>query len=155
MDSIGLGASLANLFTIVYVAIVLFVGVIFYLKKKRKIPKFKITKIIIPSDFVRKFEEIVNQFRKEIPGISISTDIIVGYPTETEDDFRQTVEMVKRLKFEVMNISKFASRTGTRASKLKQLKTHDIKRRSIELTNVYNEIKQENKEIKKRLVVLN
>ena len=104
---------------------------------------------------IEEFEEIVNQFRKEIPGISISTDIIVGYPTETEDDFRQTVEMVKRLKFEVMNISKFASRTGTRASKLKQLKTHDIKRRSIELTNVYNEIKQENKEIKKRLVVLN
>jgi len=90
---------------------------------------------------IEEFKEIVNKFRKEIPGITISTDIIVGYPTETEEDFNETVKLVEELKFEVMNISKFALRPGTYASKLKQLPTQEIKKRSTILTEVYNGIK--------------
>jgi MiaB-like tRNA modifying enzyme len=88
---------------------------------------------------IEEFEDIVNKFRKEIPEIHISTDIIVGYPTETEQDFLETLEMTKRMKFEVINISKFASRTGTPASKLKQLSSQEIKQRSNDLTKIYNE----------------
>lgn len=102
---------------------------------------------------VEEFGFIVNRFREEIPGITISTDIIVGYPTETEEDFQQTVDLVKILKFEVMNISKFASRTGTYASRLKQLPTQTIKQRSVELTKVYKEIRNEISNTK--LLVLN
>ena len=94
---------------------------------------------------VEEFEAMVYKFREEVPGITISTDIIVGYPTETEEDFQETVDLVKRLRFEVINLSKFASRTGTYASKLKQLSTQIIKQRSVELNNVYNEIKEERK----------
>ncbi len=93
---------------------------------------------------VEEFEDIINKFRKEIPEIDISTDIIVGYPTETEEDFIKTLELVKKLKFEVINISKFASRPGTYANKLKQLSSQIIKERSIELTKAYSEIRKMN-----------
>jgi len=91
---------------------------------------------------IEEFESIVNKFREAIPGISVSTDIIVGYPTETEEDFQQTLDLVKKLRFEVINISKFASRPDTSASKIKQLPSQVIKRRSIELTKVYSEIRK-------------
>ena len=115
--------------------------------KNEKIMKFlhipiqsgsdKILKEMNRKYTIEEFKEIVNHFRKEIPGITISTDIIVGYPTETQEDFEQTVELFKELKFGVINISKFASRPRTKASKLKQLDTKIIKERSVELTKTY------------------
>ena len=103
---------------------------------------------------IEEFESIINKFRENIPGISISTDIIVGYPTETEEDFQQTLNLVKRLKFEVINISKFASRPNTIASKLKQLPSKLIKERSIELTKAYKEIYSETKEKRSKLLII-
>ena len=87
------------------------------------------------------FEIIVNKFRQEIPGISISTDIIVGYPTETEEYFKETVKFVQKMKFEVINISKFASRPNTYARRLKPLTSEIFKNRSAEITKAYNELK--------------
>ncbi len=92
---------------------------------------------------VEEFELIINNFRENNPGISISTDIIVGYPTETEEDFNQTIDLVNKLRFEVLNISKYASRPNTISSKLKQLPSQLIKQRSMELTNVYLKIRSE------------
>jgi len=106
---------------------------------------------------VEDFIYMANKLREEIPGITISTDIIVGYPTETLEDFQKTVDVVKLLRFEVVNLSKFASRTGTYASKIKQLDNHEINRRSVELTDVYLKIRSEMNpsiESKNRLVVV-
>ena len=115
--------------------------------KNKKIMKFlhipvqsgsnKILKNMKRKYNIDEFKEIVKKFRDNIPGISISTDIIVGYPGETEEDFQNTIDLVKDLKFEVMNISKFASRPGTFANKLKQLPTELIKERSTRLTEVF------------------
>ena len=93
---------------------------------------------------VKNFREIVFEFRNEFPNITISTDIIVGYPTETEEDFQKTLDLMNEIKPEVMNISKYSSRSGTRASKLKQLNSEIIKDRSVRLTELY----KKNKEIK-------
>ena len=79
---------------------------------------------------IKQYKTIVKKFRKEIPNIHIITDLIVGYPSETEKDFRETLKLVKELKFNVINISKFSSRPGTKASKLKQLPSQEIKKRS-------------------------
>ena len=115
--------------------------------KNKKVMKFlhipvqsgsdKVLKEMNRKYTVEEFKNIVNYFRKEIPEIDISTDLIAGYPTETEEDHKQTVDLVKELNFEVINISKFASRPGTKASKLKQLNSETIKERSVELTKVY------------------
>ena len=103
----------------------------------------KVLKEMNRQGTVAEYKAIVGRFRKEIPEIHISTDIIVGYPTETEEDFQETLNLVKELKFEVMNISKFASRTGTHASRLKQLPSQMIKQRGIRLTELFNQIKNE------------
>jgi len=90
---------------------------------------------------VEKFKRIVRKFRKEIPEINISTDIIVGYPTETEEDFTKSLNLVKEIRPEVLNISRFSARPGTKAANLKQLKTEEIKNRSRRLTREFERTK--------------
>ncbi|MBS3073068.1 tRNA (N(6)-L-threonylcarbamoyladenosine(37)-C(2))-methylthiotransferase [Candidatus Pacearchaeota archaeon] len=85
---------------------------------------------------IEQFKKIVNGFRKAIPDICISTDIIVGYPTETEEDFLGTKKLLKELKLEIVNLSKFASRPKTLASQLKPISQEAIKERSKILTKI-------------------
>lgn len=90
------------------------------------------------------FKIIVNKFRSEFKDITISTDIIVGYPTETEEDFQKTINIIKEIKPEVLNISKYSNRPKTKSSTLAQIKCDEIKRRSVILTQIYNEYKRKN-----------
>jgi len=93
---------------------------------------------------VEKFIEIVEKFRKEIKDITIATDIIVGYPTEKEEDFEQTIELIEKIKPDIVNISKFGARPLTEASKLKQLDPRIINERSKVLYNLVRKISFEN-----------
>ncbi len=92
---------------------------------------------------VEEFKKIIMKFRKEIPNIKISTDIICGFPTETEEDFEKTVKLVKEIKPEVVNISKFYPRPNTPAKEMKQLPTKTIKERSRKLSEIYIKIKKD------------
>lgn len=75
--------------------------------------------------------------RNEFPYLSISTDIICGFPGETENDFHKTIDFIKWLKPEILNISKFTPRPGTKAKNMKQLNSKLIKERSIRLSRVF------------------
>jgi len=86
---------------------------------------------------IEDFKRIVVEFRREIPDITISTDIICGYPDESEAEFNESVALVKELKPDVLNISRFWSRPGTTAAKLKQLSGEDTKKRSRLMTTVF------------------
>lgn len=88
---------------------------------------------------VEDFKMIVNKFR-QIQKVTIATDIIVGYPTETEEDFNETVKLIKEIKPNVLNISRFTPRKGTKASQIKQLNSQVSKKRSMELSRIYNYI---------------
>ena len=79
----------------------------------------------------RDFEHVVSALRREIPGIEIATDIIVGFPTETEEDFNSTLGLLEMVRPDITNISRFAVRPNTDAAKMKQLPTQEIKRRSV------------------------
>ena len=105
---------------------------------------------------VRDFEETIAFFRKEMPDITIATDIIVGYPGETEEDFMKTIELIERVKPDVVNLSKFTPRPGTKAAEMKQLPTEKIKERSRKTTIIIRKICAENnrKYIGKTLDVL-
>jgi len=90
-------------------------------------------------------DKIINKFKKEIPDIVIATDIIVGYPTETQEDHENNIGFIKNYKPDVLNISKFSSHKQTPAGKLKVLKNSIIKKRTSELMKVHRETAMENK----------
>lgn len=76
------------------------------------------------------FIEIVAAFRKAFPQIQIWTDVIVGYPTETEEDFQSSLDLIASVCPDYVNVSRFGARPGTEAAKLKPLKTEVLKDRS-------------------------
>ena len=84
------------------------------------------------SEFIR----IVSNFRKVIPGINIITDVIAGFPGETEEDFQKTVDLLKIIRPDVVNVSKFGARPGTEAEDMAQLDNRLIKTRSSELSGL-------------------
>ncbi|MFH1752394.1 MAG: tRNA (N(6)-L-threonylcarbamoyladenosine(37)-C(2))-methylthiotransferase [archaeon] len=91
---------------------------------------------------VKEFLETVKKARKEIPDITISTDIIVGFPGESEKDFQETLKVVKQVKPGTINISRYGKRLNTLASEMQgQLHGRDKKERSRKLTKLSREIK--------------
>lgn len=65
---------------------------------------------------VEEFIDRVSEIRKQIPNISISTDIIMGFPGETVEDFNDTFENLKQINFSFMHIFPYSKRDGTKAS---------------------------------------
>lgn len=66
----------------------------------------------------RRFREIVDQLREVQPDICLSTDVIVGFPGETEADFAQTRELFDDLAFDMAFIFRYSERSGTRAAEM-------------------------------------
>lgn len=76
------------------------------------------------------FLEANEEFRKKFDRFTMSTDIIVGFPTETEDDFLQTVRLLKKTQPDIVNLSRYSARPGTKASEMRQIDVSEVKRRS-------------------------
>lgn len=68
-----------------------------------------------------KYLEKARKLRQAIPEIAISTDIIVGYPTETEEDFKETLDVCNKVGFDSAFTFKYSPRPNTRASKLEPI----------------------------------
>lgn len=64
------------------------------------------------------FLEIVDRVRERVPGIALSTDVIVGFPGETEDDFGETVDLMRRVRFDDAYLYRYSARDGTPATRL-------------------------------------
>jgi len=90
----------------------------------------KILRLMKRGYTVEDFVKIVERFRKEIPNLFLSTDVIVGFPEESDADFKATIELMKKIKPNKVNISKFGARPGTEATKMKQLPVEIINERS-------------------------
>ena len=61
---------------------------------------------------------LINRIREKIPGVALSTDVIVGFPSEIETQFRQTADLLSGVKFDTVHIAAYSPRTGTAATKL-------------------------------------
>jgi len=90
---------------------------------------------------VAKYKRIVEKLRARVPGIALSTDIIVGFPDETEKEFQQTVALVREVAYDGVFLFKYSNRTGTPAATMDgQLPQAEIERRHAELHAVGDEI---------------
>ena len=68
------------------------------------------------------FKKAVCEFwRKSIPEITIATDIIVGFPNESDEDFKFTMDLLTETEPDIVNVSKYSQRSGTVSSKLKNI----------------------------------
>lgn len=105
----------------------------------------KILKLMGRNYGSKEFIKLVGKIRKDIPSTTISTDVIVGFPSETENDFIKTVSLLKKTKPDVVNISRYGARPKTAASKMKgQLHGRVKKARSRILTELCRELALEN-----------
>ena len=84
--------------------------------------------------------KIINEFKKQIPNITIATDIIVGFPGETDKDFQATLDLIKKIKPEILNRSNFCFHKGTPAEKLKPIAQKTITARAAGLMNLHLQI---------------
>lgn len=62
---------------------------------------------------VERYRELVHTIRRKIPQISLSTDIIVGFPGETEEQFEHSLSLLKEMRFDVIHVAAYSSRPGT------------------------------------------
>lgn len=106
---------------------------------------------------IEEFEKGVKLLRNKFPNVALTTDIIVGFPGETEEEFEKTYKFLKNIKFSKMHIFKYSQRKGTVAAKMKEQISPEIKEKRsnklIELSNK-NEIEFLNQYINQNLEVL-
>lgn len=88
------------------------------------------------------FSKVVRAFRDRMPDFTISTDVIVGFPTETENDLQKTIDLLRGTEPDIVNISRYSARPGTEAAKWKGMRvsTKVAKERSERLHTVAREI---------------
>ena len=88
---------------------------------------------------VSQFMELVDELRSGCPDISIATDMICGFPGETDEDHAKSVELIRDLRADTVNITRFSARPGTDAASMEPVHGRISAERSAELTRVKNE----------------
>ncbi len=90
------------------------------------------------------FISLIEKIRAKIPDIALTTDIIVGFPGETEEDFEETLDVLRKVRFDGIFSFIFSPRKGTPASEMEDPFTHEEKQAHFErLLEVQNEITAE------------
>ena len=90
------------------------------------------------------FRDVVEKFRAKFEKFTISTDVIVGFPTETEEDFEKTLELLQETKPDIVNLSRYSQRPGTDAAEMKQIDVLQVKKRSKIAYQLISKISEEN-----------
>ena len=88
------------------------------------------------------FKRIVNAFRASFPEITLATDVICGFPGESEEAFKKTLQLIKEVKPNIVNVSKFFARPRTAAAEMQEdfVPFQEIKRRSSSIAKLAREV---------------
>lgn len=90
------------------------------------------------------FQELVNQARAQVPGFNVTTDVIVGFPGETDEEFEQTMEYIQQVGFGHIHIFTYSDREGTKAARLPNKISKEVKKeRSRRLHELAAKLKQQ------------
>ncbi len=101
----------------------------------------RILKLMNRKYTVAEFKKVITRFRRAIPELTISTDIILGFPTETDEEFRDSIKLIKWLKPDILNISRFFPRPKTTAASMSgQVHGNINKLRSEEVASLFASI---------------
>ena len=90
------------------------------------------------------FRDTVKKFRNKFPNFTISTDVIVGFPSENKADFEDTIQLLEETRPDVINLSKYSQRPGTEAATWKQIGVSEVRRRSKKIYVLSRKISHEN-----------
>jgi tRNA-2-methylthio-N6-dimethylallyladenosine synthase len=113
----------------------------------------KILKAMHRAYTAEKYMELVGRIRQARGGIAITTDVIVGFPGETEDDYRQTRHLIEQTEFDNAFVFRYSSRSDTPAAAMSdQIDEHIKQERNQDLLQVVN---QSNRRILERLIGTN
>jgi len=93
---------------------------------------------------VETFKDVVTKVRDRFSEFTISTDVIVGFPSEKYEDFEKTVNLLKETRPDVVNLSKYSARPGTEAAEWVQIDVSEVKKRSKIIFELINQIAIEN-----------
>lgn len=91
----------------------------------------------------KEYEDLANKLRVSFPDATITTDVLVGFPTETEENFNTTMEFVKRIGFEKVHVFPYSLREGTRAAKMEQLTKSVKEDRAARLSEITEKIRED------------
>eukprot|EP01086_Lenisia_limosa_P003065 TRINITY_DN17260_c0_g1_i1.p1 TRINITY_DN17260_c0_g1~~TRINITY_DN17260_c0_g1_i1.p1 ORF type:complete len:505 (-),score=66.95 TRINITY_DN17260_c0_g1_i1:33-1526(-) len=86
----------------------------------------------------QEFVDTVDYLKEHVPGITIATDIICGFPGETDEDHQETLDLLRRFEFPIVNISQMYRRPGTPAMRMSPVPSLVRKNRSREVTTLFN-----------------
>jgi tRNA-2-methylthio-N6-dimethylallyladenosine synthase len=92
-----------------------------------------ILKRMVRGYTVAQYKELVKRIREAIPGVSLATDVIVGFPGETEEQFMNTYRLLEEIRFDVVHVAAYSPRPGTAASRLKDDVPPEEKKRRLRL----------------------
>ncbi len=97
---------------------------------------------------IEEYLDFVKKIRNSIPEITLATDIIVGYPTETDEDFQKTIGLLEEIKPNLIHLSKYRHREGALSSSLEEIPHSLMKHRSKKLSEIKEKItNDENKHL--------
>lgn len=89
------------------------------------------------------FKKIVKSFRKKFPNLYLATDVIVGFPGESEEAFRDSCELIEKIRPDKVNLTRFTPMPRTRAKEMNQIRSEEKKRRSKKMTKILQELSYE------------
>ncbi len=97
----------------------------------------------------KQIEDLIEKLRKEIPEVTLRTSLIVGFPGETEEDFNELYEFIKKARFDKLGTFMYSKEDGTPAEKLpNQINTNTKKSRYNKIMKEQQQISKENLELK-------
>ena len=76
------------------------------------------------------YKQLYQQLEQRVPQIVIATDVIVGFPGESDQDFQETIQCLQDLKFQIVNVTQYYTRENTLAAKMPQINDQIKKQRS-------------------------